>query len=33
MRRIADLHLGQSKIDPRDAHVIAAAARTMPHTL
>jgi transposase len=33
MRRIADLHPGQSKTDARDAHVIAEAARTMPHTL
>ncbi|WP_103380750.1 IS110 family RNA-guided transposase [Pseudonocardia dioxanivorans] len=33
MRRIADLHPGQSKTDARDAHVIADAARTMPHTL
>jgi transposase len=33
MRRIADLHPGQGKTDARDAHVIADAARTMPHTL
>ena len=33
MRRIADLHPGESKTDARDAHVIADAARTMPHTL
>ena len=33
MRRIADLHPGQSKTDTRDAYVIADAARTMPHTL
>jgi transposase len=33
MRRIADLHPGQSTADARDAHVIADAARTMPHTL
>ncbi len=33
MRRIADLHPGQAKTDARDAHVIAEAARTMPHTL
>ena len=33
MRRIADLHPGQSKTDARDAYVIADAARTMPHTL
>ena len=33
MRRIADLHPGQAKTDARDAHVIADAARTMPHTL
>lgn len=33
MRRIADLHPGNAKTDARDAHVIADAARTMPHTL
>lgn len=33
MRRIADLHPGQAKTDARDAHVIAEAARSMPHTL
>ena len=33
MRRIADLHPGEGKTDARDAHVIAEAARTMPHTL
>jgi transposase len=33
MRRIADLHPGSAKTDARDAHVIANAARTMPHTL
>jgi hypothetical protein len=33
MRRIAELHPGQGKTDARDAHVIADAARTMPHTL
>jgi len=33
MRRIADLHPGQGKTDARDAHVIAEAARSMPHTL
>jgi len=33
MRRIADLHPGQGKTDARDAHIIADAARTMPHTL
>jgi transposase len=33
MRRIADLHPGQSKTDARDAYVIADAARSMPHTL
>lgn len=33
MRRIADLYLGEAKTDARDAHVIADAARTMPHTL
>lgn len=33
MRRLADLHPGQSKTDARDAYVIADAARTMPHTL
>ena len=32
MRRIADLHPGQGKTDARDAHVIADAGRTMPHT-
>ena len=31
MRRIADLHPGQGKTDARDAHIIADAARTMPH--
>lgn len=33
MRRIADLYPGQAKTDVRDAHIIADAARTMPHTL
>jgi transposase len=33
MRRIADLHPGESKTDARDAFIIAEAARTMPHTL
>ena len=33
MRRIADLHPGSAKTDARDAAVIAAAARSMPHTL
>lgn len=33
MRRIADLHPGTAKTDPRDAFVIADAARTLPHTL
>lgn len=33
MRRLADLHPGQSKTDARDAYVIADAARTMPHLL
>lgn len=33
MRRLADLHPGQAKTDARDAHVIADAARTLPHTL
>lgn len=33
MRRIADLHVGQSKSDQRDALVIAHAARSLPHAL
>lgn len=33
MRRIADLYPGEAKTDARDAHIIADAARTMPHTL
>ncbi|MBB5510867.1 hypothetical protein HDG35_007164 [Paraburkholderia sp. JPY681] len=33
MRRIADLHAGEAKIDARDAAIIAEAARSMPHTL
>jgi hypothetical protein len=33
MRRIADLHPRQSQTYARDVHVIADAARTMPHTL
>jgi hypothetical protein len=32
MRRIADLYPGEAKTDARDAHIIADAARTMPHT-
>ena len=33
MRRLADLHAGESKTDARDAYVIADAARTLPHTV
>ncbi|ERY35699.1 hypothetical protein Q067_02334 [Pseudomonas aeruginosa BL13] len=33
MRRIADLYAGEAKTDPRDAAIIAEAARSMPHTL
>ncbi|MDX2707946.1 IS110 family transposase [Streptomyces sp. PA03-6a] len=33
MRRIADLYPGGAKTDARDAHIIADAARAMPHTL
>jgi transposase len=33
MRRVADLYPGEAKTDARDAHVIADAARTMPHLL
>ncbi|OHV66572.1 hypothetical protein BCD48_35805 [Pseudofrankia sp. BMG5.36] len=33
MRRIADLHPGESKTDARHDYVIADAARTLPHTL
>ncbi len=33
MRRIADLHPGEAKSDPKDAYIIANGARTMPHTL
>jgi transposase len=33
MRRIADLYPGEAKTDARDAHVIADAARAIPHTL
>ena len=33
MRRIADLHAGEAKTDARDAAIIAAAARSMPHAL
>ena len=33
MRRLADIHPGHAKTDPRDAYVIADAARTLPHTL
>lgn len=33
MRRIADLYPGDTKTDARDAHVIADAARTLPHAL
>ena len=32
MRRLVDLHAGESKTDARDAYVIADAARTLPHT-
>jgi transposase len=33
MRRIADVYPGETKTDARDAHVIADAARTLPHAL
>lgn len=33
MRRIADLHAGEAKIDARDAAFIAQAARTLPGAL
>jgi transposase len=33
IRRIADLHAGESKTDARDAYIIAEAARGMPHAL
>lgn len=33
MRRLADLHPGTAKTDARDAHIIADAARTLPHLL
>ncbi len=33
MRRIADLHPGNTKTDARDAYIIAEAGRTMPHAL
>ncbi|WP_426567163.1 IS110 family transposase [Angustibacter sp. McL0619] len=33
MRRIADLYPGEAKTDARDAHIIADAARTLPHAL
>ncbi|MGW6275085.1 IS110 family transposase [Streptomyces sp. NPDC055060] len=33
VRRLADLHPGSGKTDARDAHVIADAARTLPHLL
>lgn len=33
MRRIADLYPGETKTGARDAHVIADAARTLPHAL
>jgi transposase len=33
MRRIADLYPGEGKTDARDAHIIADAARTLPHPL
>ncbi len=33
MRHIADLYPGRAKTDARDAHIIADAARIMPHTL
>jgi transposase len=33
MRRLADLQPGEAKTDARDAHVIAEAARSLPHTI
>ncbi|MGO4664389.1 IS110 family transposase [Terrabacter sp. 2TAF16] len=33
MRRVADLCPGEAKTDARDAHIIADAARTLPHAL
>lgn len=33
MRRLSELHRGQAKSDPRDAMVIAQAARTLQHVL
>lgn len=33
MRKAADLYPSRSKIDARDAFIIANATRTMPHTL
>jgi hypothetical protein len=33
LRRIADLHAGESKTDARDAYIIAEAARSLPHIL
>lgn len=33
MRRLADLHPGKAKTDARDAHIIANAALSVPHTL
>ena len=33
MRRIADLHAGETKTDARDAAIIAEAARILPHEL
>ncbi|GLB69443.1 IS110 family transposase [Arthrobacter mangrovi] len=33
MRKAADLHPGKSKTDAKDAFIIAATARSMPHTL
>jgi hypothetical protein len=33
MRRIAELHPGEAKPDPKDAYVIADVVRVMPHTL
>jgi hypothetical protein len=33
MRRIADLHAGEDKTDPRDAYIIAEAAHSLPHAL
>ncbi len=33
MRRVADLHPSQAKINARDAFIIAITARILPHTL